>query len=120
MTMADISPQGAAFFPDPSSVMLDDWGPLPEGTAAPMATEGRKLWSGDGILEVGIWKCAAGPSRWKFETNESFTIFSGRMTVTEDGGEPIELASGDSAVFPEGWSGVWELHDTVLKVYTVF
>ncbi len=39
------------------------------------------------------------------ETNESFTIFSGRMTVTEDGGQPLELASGDSAIFPKGWTG---------------
>lgn len=54
----------------------------------------------------------AGSSRWKFETNECFTIFSGRMTVTEDGGQPLELTSGDSAIFPKGGSGgVWELHE---------
>ena len=114
------SPISAVAIPDPHSVVLDDWGALPEGTGAPMATEGKKLWSGEGVLEVGIWKCAPGPSRWKFETNESFTIFAGRMTVTEDGGPAVEFSSGDSAVFPRGWSGVWELHETVLKVYTVF
>ena len=118
--MPGTSSSSAAVIPDPHSVTLDDWGPLSEGTGAPMATEGKKLWAGDGILEVGIWKCAAGPSRWKFETNESFTIFSGRMTVTEDGGQPLALASGDSAIFPKGWSGEWELHEPVLKVYTVF
>ena len=75
-----------------------------------MATEGKKLWAGDGILEVCIWKGAAGSSRWKFETNESFTIFSGRMT--EDGGQPLEFTSGDSAILPKGRSGVWELHET--------
>jgi uncharacterized protein len=113
------SPFTATIIPDPASVTLDDWGPLPEGTGAPMATAGKRLWSGDGVLEVGIWRCAAGPSRWTFETNESFTIFAGRMTVTEDGGEPVELSSGDSAIFPKGWSGVWKLHEAVLKVYTV-
>jgi len=118
--MSSLSSLSAAVIPEPNSVTLDDWGPLPEGTGAPMATEGKKLWTGDGILEVGIWKCSAGLSRWRFETNESFTIFSGQMTVTEDGGAPLELASGDSAIFPKGWSGVWELHETVLKVYTVF
>ena len=118
--MPSSSPLSAATIPDPHSVALDDWGPLPEGTGPPMATEGKKLWAGDGVLEVGIWKCAPGSSHWKFETNESFTIFSGRMTVTEDGGQPFELASGDSAIFPKGWSGMWELHETVLKVYTVF
>lgn len=111
---------GAAVIPEPNSVALEDWGPLPEATGSPMATEGKRLWSGDGILELGIWKCAPGLSHWTFETNESFTIFSGRMTVTQDGGQPFELAAGESAIFPKGWSGVWELHATVLKVYTLF
>jgi len=110
----------AAIIPDPSSVTLDDWGPLPEATGAPMATEGKEFWSGEGSAELGIWKCAAGLSRWMFEANESFTIFKGRMTVTKDGGEAFELKVGDSAIFPKGWAGTWELHETVLKVYTVF
>jgi uncharacterized cupin superfamily protein len=120
MTTDHTAPPNAAIMPDPSTITLDDWGPLPEATGTPMATDGKRLWVGDGVAEVGVWKCAAGPSRWKFETNESFTMFSGRMTVTEDNGEPVELTSGDSAVFPKGWSGTWELHETVLKVYTVF
>ena len=120
MSIPGTSPLSAVTIPDPTAVALDDWGPLPEGTGPPMATEGKKLWVGGGVLEVGIWKCAAGSSRWKFETNESFTIFAGRMTVIEDGGQPVDLTSGDSAIFPEGWSGVWELHEMVLKVYTVF
>ncbi|SDC07288.1 hypothetical protein SAMN04488581_0041 [Mycolicibacterium neoaurum] len=118
--MQSTTPQKAAIIPHPNKVTLDDWGPLPEATGAPMATEGKKLWSGNGILEVGIWRCAPGLSHWTFETNESFTIFSGRMTVTQDGGAPVELAADDSAIFPKGWSGTWELHETVLKVYTVF
>ncbi len=57
----------AAVIPDPHSVTLDDWGPLPEGTGAPMATEGKKLWAGDGILEVGAYgNVPPARSRWKF------------------------------------------------------
>ncbi len=36
-------------------------------------------------------------------------MVSGRMTVTLDGGEPLELVAGDSAVFPKGWSGTWDI-----------
>jgi uncharacterized cupin superfamily protein len=105
---------------DANSIDLEDWGPLPEATAAPMATAGKKLWTGEGILEVGLWKCAPGPSRWVFETNESITMLEGRMTVTEDDGTVYDIAAGDSAVFAKGWSGTWDIHETVLKVYTVF
>jgi uncharacterized cupin superfamily protein len=120
MTASSQSALSTVRIRDVESLELDDWGPLPEATGEPMATEGKKLWTGEGIDEVGIWKCAAGPSRWSFETNESITVLSGRMTATEDGGEAVEIKAGDSSVFPKGWSGTWDIHDTILKVYTGF
>ena len=42
------------------------------------------------------------------------------MTVTPDGGEPTEIAAGDVAVFPRGWAGTWDIHETVRKVYAIF
>lgn len=120
MTASSQSAAATVRIRDVEAIELEDWGPLPEATGEPMATEGKKLWTGDGITEVGIWKCAPGPSRWIFETNESITVLSGRMTATEDGGEPVEITAGDSAVFAKGWTGTWDIHDTVLKVYTVF
>ncbi|GAB3562545.1 cupin domain-containing protein [Amycolatopsis endophytica] len=105
---------------DARAIELEDWGPLPEATGEPMRTAGKKLWTGDGVLEVGLWECAPGPSRWVFETNESVTVLEGRMTVTEDGGRTYEIKAGDSAVFPLGWAGTWDIHETVFKVYTAF
>jgi uncharacterized protein len=43
-----------------------------------------------------------------------------RMTVTPDGGAATEIAAGDVAVFPRGWSGTWDIHETVRKVYAIF
>lgn len=109
-----------AVISDARAIELEDWGPLPEATAEPMATAGTKLWTGDGVLEVGLWKCAPGPSRWVFETNESITVLEGRMTVSEEGGQTYDINAGDSAVFAKGWTGTWDIHETILKVYTVF
>ena len=39
---------------------------------------------------------------------------------TPDGGTPVTIGPGDVAVFPRGWRGPWELHETVRKVYVVF
>jgi uncharacterized protein len=98
---------------------LEDWGPLQEATGEPMHTHGVTFWQ-DGDAEVGVWQCTAGPSRWTLETHEFVHIVAGRMTVTPDGGEPQEVGPGDTAVFARGWSGSWQIHETIRKVYVIF
>ena len=99
---------------------LEDWGPLDEATGAPMHTSGTTLWTGEGDQEAGVWECTAGPSRWSLGTNEVVHIVSGRMTVTPDGGAPSDIGPGDIAVFPRGWTGTWQIHETIRKVYVIF
>src|SRR4051812_41770550 len=98
---------------------LEDWGPLAEATGEPMTTRGLTLWE-NGPLSAGIWECTAGPSYWVQNENEVIQVLSGRMTVTIDGGEAVELGAGDLAVFPKGWSGTWDIHETIRKVYAIF
>ena len=99
---------------------LEDWGPLEEATGEPMNTSGTTLWSGEGAQEAGVWECTPGPSRWSLDDNEVVYILSGRMTVTPDGGEPTEVGPGDTAVFPRGWAGTWQIHETIRKLYVLF
>jgi uncharacterized protein len=84
---------------------LQDWGPLEEATGEPMQTSGLTLWQ-DGDQEVGVWECDPGPSYWKLET--------------PDGGEPRDIGPGQTAVFPRGWAGTWQIHDRIRKVYVIF
>ncbi len=98
---------------------LEDWGPLPEATGDPMATHGLEMWV-DGAKSAGIWQCTPGPSYWVQDENEVIYVLSGRMTVTPDGGEAAEVGAGDIAVFPVGWKGTWDIHETVRKVYSIF
>ena len=104
---------------DAAAATLEGWGPLEEATGAPMATWGVTLWE-DGDQSVGIWECEPGPSRWLLEQHESIHLVAGRMTVQPDDGAAIEMAAGDVAVFPRGWSGTWQIHEKVRKVYTLF
>jgi uncharacterized protein len=103
---------------------LEDWGPLEEATSedTPMQTHGLTMWTGpeDSGQETGIWQCTAGPSYWVQEENEFIYILSGSLTVTPDGGKPATFGAGDSAMFPRGWRGTWDLHETVRKVYVLF
>ncbi|MEO6511720.1 MAG: cupin domain-containing protein [Nocardioides sp.] len=98
---------------------LEDTGPLAEATGPEMTTRGLDVWV-DGAVSGGIWECTAGPSYWVQQEHEVIHLVAGRMTVTRDGGEPVELAAGDMAVFPKGWSGTWDIHETVRKVYAIF
>ncbi|HEV8065154.1 MAG TPA: cupin domain-containing protein [Acidimicrobiales bacterium] len=106
---------------DAATAELEDWGPLQEATGAEMSTAGVTLWKDDASGdESGIWECTPGPSYWELETNEFVHIVAGRMTVTEDGGEPIEVAAGDTALFATGWKGTWDIAETVRKLYVIF
>ena len=111
-----------AFLAAAAVAELADWGPLEEATSAeiPMSVRGLTVWAGEDGAEAGIWECTAGPSYWIQEENEVIYVLSGTLTVTPDGGKPTTLGPGDVAVFPQGWRGPWELHETVRKVYVVF
>jgi uncharacterized protein len=113
--MTDVTP----YLASAATAELEDWGPLEEATGEPMQTGGRYLWQGDG-QEIGVWECTAGPSYWKLEENEFVQILSGRMTVTPDGGEPLEIGAGDTAFFAAGWAGTWDIHETIRKVFVIF
>jgi uncharacterized protein len=99
---------------------LEDWGPLEEATGAEMRTAGVIFWEDGNGAETGVWECTPGPSRWSLEVHEFIQVVKGRMTVTVDGGESVELGAGDSAVFPKGWTGTWDIAETLRKVYVMF
>lgn len=122
--MTDVHEDAAASTPALADVAmrkdLEDWGPLEEATGTEMQASGLTLWSNEDGAETGIWECTPGPSRWKLETNELVYVLKGSMTVTADGGEPIEVAPGQVLMFPKGWAGTWDIHETLRKVYAIF
>jgi len=104
---------------------LEDWGtlepPLATALGEPMATYGLDLWAADDeSVSSGIWECEPGTSRWDLEEGEFIHVLSGRMTCRHDDGTEVELSAGSTAVFPKGWAGTWEIHETLRKVYVLF
>lgn len=75
----------------------------------------------DRSVVSGTWECEEGLSRWEFLTRgEIIHVVAGSMTVHEDGGEPETVAAGDTAYFPVGWTGVWNVTERLRKVFVVF
>lgn len=100
--------------------------PLAPPSAQPLSGEilvrGRVEYANDERTIIsGIWESDPGTSRWEFLTRgEIVHILAGRMTVTQDDGEPVELVAGSVAYFPLGWTGVWEVLEPVRKFYVVY
>jgi uncharacterized cupin superfamily protein len=70
---------------------------------------------------TGFWKASVGRSHWNFEDyNEVIFILEGQLSVTEEGGERVQLGPGDVAVFPVGWKGEWDVVEELKKFYVVF
>ena len=105
---------------------LEDWGPLEPPLATPlggeMPTHGLDLYATeDGTISSGTWQVGPGNSRWDMpDEGEFIHVLSGRMTCTEDDGTVTEVGPGSTVVFPKGWAGTWDVHETLRKVYVIF
>jgi uncharacterized protein len=74
----------------------------------------------DGTTIVGVWECTPGryPAR-KRGRHSIMYVLSGRATVTDADGTAHELTPGVAFVEPDGWSGVWHVHETLRKLYVI-
>jgi uncharacterized protein len=68
-------------------------------------------------IEAGVWE--ASPGRWRRQivTAEFCHFLSGRCTFTPDDGPPLEIKAGDAVFFPPNSLGVWDVRETLRKVY---
>ncbi|MFC9359446.1 cupin domain-containing protein [Rhodococcus sp. NPDC057014] len=72
--------------------------------------------------QIGIWECR--PGGWPVidrPNTETCYIISGRATLTDDDtGTKVDISAGDFVVLPPGWSGRWDVTDTLRKAYAIF
>ncbi|WP_395021130.1 cupin domain-containing protein [Dongia sp.] len=99
------------------SANLEDWGPVKEPFGEVIARLRGKAGTREGEPDCGIWECS--PGRWRRQVKEAeFThILAGRCTFTADDGQRIEIAAGDTLYFPAMSMGIWDIQETVRKVY---
>lgn len=106
-------------------LISDPAGALPGRSAKPTSSTGQ--WEatvpvgGLATAEAGFWECNEGrftADRTAFA--EVCFIISGRADiVSDDDAETLTVGPGDLFVLPRGWTGTWEIHETVRKVYTI-
>lgn len=69
-------------------------------------------------IQVGVWECT--PGGWAIvdrPNTEIIQVVSGRATLTDADGAVRDLAAGSVVVLPVGWSGRWDITETIRKVY---
>lgn len=73
--------------------------------------------AGTGANRAGLWECAPGKFRRVATSAEVMHILAGSMTFVPANGKAITVRAGDSLFFPANTLGVWEIHETVRKLF---
>lgn len=106
-------------------VPLDQFKPegmTPQGVRKEVAystptTTSREVYS-VGTTSVGCWTCTAGGFPVKSRpTTEILYVLEGLFFLTNADGSAHRCEAGDTVVLPKGWSGHWDIIETVKKVW---
>lgn len=99
---------------------------LGEFVARTPATEGEPAEASvalyeDATIAIGVWECTPG----RFPTakqgiGELMCIIGGSGTLTASDGTAHPFADGTVLLTPDGWTGEWEVRETVRKLYVIW
>jgi uncharacterized cupin superfamily protein len=98
---------------------------LATGRAVPTATTGEpyESWhviSDDGRVELGVWEVTPGSFRGECDGYyEQMHFVAGRGRITDADGVVTPIAPGVVMLCPDGWSGTWEVDETIRKTYAI-
>ncbi len=69
-------------------------------------------------VDLGFWECSPGSfTTARQGVNEVIFVLEGKGTLVSDAGERLDHKAGDMVLIPNGWSGVWEIHEHFKKQY---
>ena len=75
--------------------------------------------SADGKRFAGTWRCTPGAWRIVYDEWEYCEVIEGVGVITHDDGRRWTLKAGDRFVLEPGFTGSWEVVETMVKRYVV-
>ena len=99
-----------------SSTDMPGWKPV-EGNPTTKTTVQHT--TEDGKILSGTWEATVGTFHATFAAYEFVHMISGRITITPDGGEPVEVGPGDAYVVEANFKGTWKITEDVTKHFVV-
>jgi len=70
-----------------------------------------------GVYNWPIWEKEESEFPWFYAEQETCYLLEGAVTVTPDGGEPVEFGADDLVTFPAGLACTWKISAAVRKHY---
>ncbi|MBT8116215.1 MAG: cupin domain-containing protein [Gammaproteobacteria bacterium] len=70
-----------------------------------------------GVFDWPVWEKEVSRFDWTYDTQETCYLIAGSVTVTPEGGAPVNITTGDYVIFPAGMSCVWDISEPVSKHY---
>lgn len=75
----------------------------------------------DGLKSAGLWSCTPGSFRSDHRGYVEFMhVVEGVADLRGDDGSTWRVTAGTVLVVPDGWTGTWVVHETVVKSYAIF
>lgn len=83
---------------------------------------GMRMLAPEATGSTGIWECQPGGWPVVNRPDTEFTyIISGRARLTDDAtGTTTEICGGDLVILPPGWTGRWDVIETLRKVFAIY
>jgi uncharacterized cupin superfamily protein len=97
---------------NPPSTILSD--------VPPKTSDLEVLLEGAGGSDTGVWECTPGRFERQIAKAELMHILAGACTFTPTEGEVVAFGAGDTVFFPANTFGVWDVTETIRKVYVIF
>ena len=108
----------------------DNWGQLCEPITADLdgwkvvaGKPSMKTWilhtSADGSMISGCWEAKPGTYHATYTAYEFVHLIKGKITITPDGGMPVNVGPGDAFVVEPGFKGTWKIREKVFKHFDI-
>lgn len=99
---------------------LEDWGTVSlPGTASVTMSGVQRVIPGSEAIDTGVFECTPGSYRRSIRQAEVMHILAGHGRFTPDGEDPFEFTRGDTLFFEKDTEGVWEIQETMRKIYVI-
>ncbi|QCI12398.1 DUF861 domain-containing protein [Pseudomonas putida] len=74
------------------------------------------------VGNLGVWECQPGgwPVIERPDTEFTYIIFGKALLTDSSTDEVVEVSGGDLIILPPGWTGRWDVLETVRKVYAIY
>ncbi|MGF6871125.1 cupin domain-containing protein [Paraburkholderia sp. MM5477-R1] len=99
---------------------LEDWGTAGLPGTSPVGVSGVQcVIKGSEAVDTGIFECTAGTYRRSVKQAEVMHFLAGRGRFTPDNETMIHFTAGDTLFFEADTEGLWEVEETMRKVYVI-